>query len=659
MAHDRLTIVGNIFQDTTGRSVILRGVNLGGDCKVPYPYGGTNFPTDFSDHRDVSFIGRPFPIEEADEHLGRLSHWGFNVVRLLTTWEAVEHAGPRLYDEAYLEFLTEICRRAAKYGLYVMIDFHQDVWSRMTGGSGAPGWTFEAVGLDFTKFHAANASHVMQNLYDYERGGWQDAYPQMSWGGNHRLPPTNIMWTFFWTGRLFTPEYRIDGVNVQDYLQDHYLGAIDQVVQRIADLDNVVGFDTLNEPVTGWIGRPMTYRHVAPTIENPLRPRLGLAMSPIDCLLAARGVPIEAPLVVRDPVTGALSAPTTRIVNPGHVSIWRDGVECPFERAGAYRLDSNRAVDVQDDFFQKFKGKVLVASEDAYAPLFHKVAVVTRARQREWGVFAEIEPYAATSGEGFPAQMPERSVNASHWYDYSTLYTKRFQPDAAYDFATGQTTYGREALKQVYCEQLLRIARHAESFGPAGAPTLIGEFGIPYDLDHGAAFVAWAAGDHGEHPWSEHVAALSLMYEAMDELQLHSTQWNYTASNRNDLMVGDGWNQEDLSIFSRDQQIDPGDLNSGGRAIKGFCRPFVRRTAGRLAEMAFNPDTVSFCATIGGLDAADGVDFSEIYVPRIHFGTRPRIEVEGADWRYDLATQILSLSSPSSSIVHVAITGPS
>src|SRR5687767_9194114 len=156
---------GPYFRDREGRQVMLRGVNLGGDCKVPYPDGGTQFPSDFSDHREVSFIGRPFPLEEAEEHLGRLRHWGFNVVRLLTTWEAVEHAGPGLYDEAYLDYLAEVCRRAGEFGIYVFIDFHQDVWSRMSGGDGAPGWTFEAVGLDFRTFPAAGAAHVMQAAY--------------------------------------------------------------------------------------------------------------------------------------------------------------------------------------------------------------------------------------------------------------------------------------------------------------------------------------------------------------------------------------------------------------------------------------------------------------------------------------------------------------
>ena len=108
----KITIDGSKFRDEKGRMVILRGVNLGGDCKVPFPDGGTHRPTDFSDHRTVSFIGRPFPLEEADEHFSRLKAWGFNCLRLLTTWEAVEHEGPGKYDTAYLDYYTELCRLA-------------------------------------------------------------------------------------------------------------------------------------------------------------------------------------------------------------------------------------------------------------------------------------------------------------------------------------------------------------------------------------------------------------------------------------------------------------------------------------------------------------------------------------------------------------------
>ena len=64
-----ITTSGPWFTDEHGRTLILRGVNLGGSSKVPVrPDGATYLREGFFDHRDVSFVGRPFPLEEADEH---------------------------------------------------------------------------------------------------------------------------------------------------------------------------------------------------------------------------------------------------------------------------------------------------------------------------------------------------------------------------------------------------------------------------------------------------------------------------------------------------------------------------------------------------------------------------------------------------------------
>ena len=555
------------FRDRAGRHVILRGVNLGGDCKVPTaPDGHTYRPTDFADHASVSFIGRPFPLAEADAHFSRLRRWGFNCLRLLTTWEAVEHAGPGQYDEAYLDYFAAVTRRAGEYGFHVFIDFHQDVWSRMSGGDGAPGWTFAAAGLDFKRFDAAGAAHVMSYRYDAAKGGVQPDYPQMSWAANYRLPANAIMWTLFFAGPAFAPRAQVEGRNVGTYLQDHYLGAMRAVAERVADQPHVIGFDTLNEPGSGWIGQRLEDRHAV------LR---GAAWSPLDALAAASGVTRTLPLKDGGEV----------VVNPHGVSIWREGASDPFRAAGVWDVDeTGTAAALKPDHFTITDGNAFDIGRDALRPFYGRVAETVRAVRADWLIFAEADPFG---GHGLPEGCPERSVNASHWYDLATLVTKRFTPWRTRDLLTGAQFEGRGEVVAGYVDGLCRLAAIGDQLG-GGVPSLVGEFGIPFDLNHREAYTRWAAGERGPALWAAHTAALSAMYDALDALLLSSTQWNYTASNRNDAMVGDGWNQEDLSIWSADQVDDPADPDAGARALAGFCRPYVRAAQGTLLSQRYD-----------------------------------------------------------------------
>ncbi|MEL6342934.1 MAG: cellulase family glycosylhydrolase [Myxococcota bacterium] len=634
---------GRWFLDRHGRRILLRGVNLGGDCKIPTsPDGSTHLPTDFSDHRDVSFIGRPFPLQEAEEHLGRLRHWGFNCLRLLTTWEAVHHAGPDQFDEAYLDYFAAVCRIAGRMGFHVIIDFHQDVFSRMTGGDGAPGWAVEAAGLRIPALHAADAAWVMQHRYDPND---PSAYPQMSWTWNYQMPANGILWSLFFAGHRLVPDYAIDGEPVGLWLQRQFFAAQRAVAERVADQPWVIGFDILNEPSRGWIGARLQQRPDRRHGEQPPRP--GPAFSALDGLWLASGRSVTVPWMALKLLRGGVIRTHDFVANPDEIRIWREGIEDPFLRAGAWAAGGDGPQARQEDFFQQVDFE-----PDALGPFYAAAAQNLRAVNPDWLVFFEKDALDASISPRLALTPPPRAVNATHWYDLLMLLTRRDTWPVAVDPIGQGVGVGHRGIVRLYQRQLRRLIDASKAVGDL--PTFVGEFGIPFDMNGANAYRRWADGARGPGVFQRQASTLRRIYDAFDALWLSGAQWNYTASNANASHIGDRWNMEDLSIYSADQRTVGDDPDSGGRGVSGFSRPYARAVQGTPLTMRFDQPRRRFSFSYEA-DLSIAAP-TEIFLPERIYAT-PKIDVDGGEFEWASERRRLTVRASRSGRVSVVVRG--
>lgn len=571
-----LSVQGEWIKDEFGRSVILRGANLGGSSKVPFrPDGASRSTRGFYEWKDVSFVGRPFPLTEAAEHFGNLAAWGMRFIRLIVTWEAVEHAGPGQYDRDYLEYLRSLVEAAAGFGIEVYVDPHQDVWSRWTGGDGAPAWTLDLLGFDLPRLHASGAALLHQE---------SPSYPRMIWGANYNRLACATMFSLFYGGNEFAPGILMGGEPVQDFLQGHFIESMRRVALSLRGLPNVAGFGALNEPSLGFLGLSDLSKTQRWMI------RKGPMPTPFQAMACGSGHPQK----VADwhvGLTGNYPAGAA-LLNPGGLRAWKDGCECVWKKAGVWDDPGGKPVLKRPDHFRRAGNPA-----DAFMkPFMLSFLKAVRAVEPKGIFFVEGVPNAEHP-TWKPGELPN-AVNASHWYDNATWVTKRYQEFFNIDVRTMRLYFGPAGVRRCFRDAIGSWKKSGlEDMG--GLPTLLGEFGLPFDLSKGAAY---RSGD-----FRTHVRALSAYYDALDFHLMPATLWNYCADNTNEL--GDKWNEEDFSIFSRDQ--------GGARALAGFCRPYAWKTAGTPLSMSFDPSRALFEYRYRNDPAVAAP--TEIYLPSCHY----------------------------------------
>ncbi|KAI9658115.1 MAG: hypothetical protein M1829_006841 [Trizodia sp. TS-e1964] len=658
MSPFQLFIDGQIFRDAQGRQVTLRGINVAGDSKYPrHPNLPSHGSDNFFDGDNVSFNGRPFSLEEAHTHFARLRRWGYNTIRYIFTWEAIEYAGPKKYDEEWIEHTIGVLRLAKEYGFYVFMDPHQDVWSRFSGGSGAPMWTLYACGLNPRKFDVTEAALVHNTFPDPEN------YPKMIWSTNYTRLVCQVIFTLFFAGRDFAPKAILDGKNIQDYLQDHFTDACSHLAKRIkeaGDLQDsvVIGWESMNEPNRGLVGWPdlsvipgeqKLQKGTSPTAWQAILTGSGRACE-IDTWEFGGLGPYKSGSMLVDPRGESAWLPADHDDSKygwARDPNWKLG-KCIWAQHGIW--DPSTDTLLKKDYFLKHPktGKKLDYegfTNTYFMEQYRKFRDAIRAHHTDCIIFCqppvlEVPP----SVKGTPDDDP-RMVYAPHYYDGVTLMTKKWNRLWNVDvFGILRGRYlspafaikvGETAIRNCLRDQLAAIRKEGIDY-MGDHPCVLTEFGIPYDMDDRNAY---KTGNY-----SSQSSAMDANHFAVEGSGMAGyCLWLYMTSNTH--QWGDQWNGEDLSIYSLDDQPLPLPslplLNKSTSSLQktdsSSQRPSVemsRVSPSNLRETLTTPSITSLPSTKNPeLTNAPGYRAAEAYVRPSPITTVGQIKSHGFDLR--------------------------
>lgn len=196
------------FVDESGRQRLLSGMNID----------------------DKHLNQKEFYYDLNEEFFKKYRAYGFDIIRLAVTWQNLE---PEMYcyNEEYLKSLDRIFELAEKYGVYILLDMHQDIYSANDGksvGDGAPSW-------------AAITDGAKPRMPIFV---WADGYFFGRWVHNS--------FDHFWNNDF------VRGVG----LQDRYCDLWKMLATRYGNSPALFGYDLMNEPFPGSMSRRMFLRLV-------------------------------------------------------------------------------------------------------------------------------------------------------------------------------------------------------------------------------------------------------------------------------------------------------------------------------------------------------------------------------------------------------------
>jgi endoglycosylceramidase len=228
--------------DAAGSGVTLRGVVAAG--LVDY-WSGTNrsdltppphWPIDPAAYaygrcpaNDVT-IWIP-PLCESD--LVQMHQLNIQLLRLAISWSLLEPE-PGRYSSQYLDRIAQVVDWATQEHIYVLIDMHQNGWSRYIGQS--------------DPWHLPLPGGAAVTLNDHDGApAWAtftDGLPSEKFMGQREVNPAVFeAATNFWLNR--------------SGIQDHYIRAVARLAARFKADRTVIGYSLFNEPWPGWTVSPL------------------------------------------------------------------------------------------------------------------------------------------------------------------------------------------------------------------------------------------------------------------------------------------------------------------------------------------------------------------------------------------------------------------
>ena len=148
-------------------------------------------------------------------------------------WPGYEPNRGEFHPE-YLDTLNEIADAAAQYGIYTLMDFHQDILSEKFCGEGIPLWAAEATHSFYNKFPLPLA---MPYSVDERGVPTREDCLQINWG--------------MYGGTMAALHGYQALYSNHDGIQDAFGNFWRAVAASVKGKDHVLGFDLINEPNYG------------------------------------------------------------------------------------------------------------------------------------------------------------------------------------------------------------------------------------------------------------------------------------------------------------------------------------------------------------------------------------------------------------------------